>query len=245
MAMTITTRWRRFGAATAVCAALAGVAGCSGTGNTSTSNGTGSRATAAPSASTAADDPAAVAAVAKAIAATRALRSYAFRSEQVLSGGPREQRTVLSGRAVRPTSIVYTLTSGATSQQVVRVGGRTYLRVPPAGWKALKRAPPAVDPIATLLPLLSELQAPRLVGSVLTGGVSAAALSKARLAPGGPAPTGLTPVTFVLDGAGRVASVRMSLMVQAGSRRLKLDGSTRFSGFNAAPAIRPPGRIAR
>lgn len=240
MALLMTIRWRRFGAATAVCAVLVGAAGCAGS-----SNDRGvPRSSAAASASPVLDDPAAVAAISRAVAASKALRSYAFRSEQILRGGPREQRTVLVGRAVRPSSVVYTLTGGATSQQVVRVGGRTYLRVPPAGWKALKKALPTVDPIATLLPLLSDLQAPRLTGSVLTGKVSAAALSKARLAPGGAAPTGLTPVTLGLDSAGRVVSVALTLTVQAGATRLQLDGTTRFSGFNAAPAIRPPGVIA-
>lgn len=242
MAITFTTRWRRFGAATAVCAALVGVAACSDSSSNRAAPAGPANFTSA-SASPVLDDPAAVAAVSRAIAASNALRSYAFRSEQILRGGPRDQRTVLVGRAIRPSSVVYTLTGGATSQQVVRVGGRTFLRVPPAGWKALKKALPTVDPIATLLPLLSDLQSPRLIGGVLTGSVPAAALSKSGLAPRGSAPAGLTPVTMRLDNSGRVVSVALSLTVQAGAKRLQLNGTTSFSGFNAAPAIRPPGVV--
>jgi hypothetical protein len=188
-------------------------------------------------------DPAGAKAVARAVVATKAIRSYGFRAQQLLVGGTTPQRTALAGRAIRPSSIVYTVTVGKATQQVVRVGGRTYLRVPPAPWKALAKAGPAVDPVASLLTLLNHLQQPHLQGSLLTGAVPASALSEAHLAPPGASAGAAAPAEFRLDAHGRASSVALKLSFQAGARRLELSETTSFYGFNSAPAIKPPGVI--
>lgn len=242
--MTFSTRqWRRFGAATAACLPLLGAAACSSSSSaprTAAAN-TPSTTSTAPTAGSRLDDPLAKVAVAKAIAATKTLQSYSFRAVQALAGGATKQTTVLTGRAARPASIAYTLTVGSSTQQVVRVGGRTFLRVPPAGWKALAKPGPAVDPLTSLLPLLNNLQHARLHAGVLSGDVAGSALSQAHLAPAGAAPGAVAPVSFTLDAAGRVTSVDLRLSVQAGAKRLQLNESTTFTGFNHAPPIKAPG----
>lgn len=233
--------WRRFGAATVVLAALSASTACSGgsTAATSASNPVAPGAVAAPSVPppSTVSDPAALAARAKAIAATKALHSYAFRATQRISGGARPQVTVLSGRAVRNGGVTYTLTVGGTSQQVVKVGGRTFLRRPPGRWKALAKPTPTVDPISTLLPLLQQLTRASLTGNHLSGAIPANALAS------GAAPGVLAPVTFILNPAHQVTSIGLHATVKAGAQSLVLDAVTAFSGFNRAPAIRAPGTI--
>ena len=237
-----TQQWRRFGAATAACLSLLGAAACSSSSTPRTAAATTpSTTSAAPATGSKLDDPLAKVAVAKAIAATKGLHSYSFRAVQALAGGATKQTTVLTGRAVRPASIAYTLTVGSSTQQVVRVGGRTFLRVPPAGWKALSKPGPAVDPLTSLLPLLNNLQHARLHAGVLTGDVAGSALSQAHLAPAGAAAGAVAPVSFTLDAAGRVTSVDLRLSLQAGAKRLQLNESTTFTGFNLAPPIKAPG----
>lgn len=236
--MTIPPVQRRRLSAAAALFTLLGAAACSGSSPASTPAAPTATVTAPASA-----DPAAAAALARAVRATKAVRSYTFRAVQTLSGGSRPQVTVLSGRAVRPAAITYNLKVGTSTQEVVRVGGRTYLRVPPSGWKALTKPAPSVDPLASLLPLLTDLQQPRLTGSTLTGQVPAVTLSKARLAPAGASPGAMAPVSLVLDKAGRVASLSLRLSVQAGKQRLELDGRTTFGSFNQARPIKAPGKI--
>lgn len=222
---------------------LLATAACSGTAQTAAPATSGPAQASPSSAGPAVPDPAAAAAVARAIRASKAIRSYTFRAVQTLTGGPRPQVTVLSGRAARPASIAYTLKVGTSVQEVIRVGGRTYLRVPPAAWKALAKPAAPVDPLASLLPLLTSLQRPRLTGSTLTGEVPAATLSQARLAPANASPGATAPVTFVLDKAGRVVSLSLRLSVQAGQQRLVLDGRTAFASFDRISPIKAPGTI--
>ena len=196
---------------------------------------------AAPTAAATAD-PAGMAALAAARRRTVALRSYTFRAEQRVSGGPREQVTVIAGRAVRPGSLAYRLTTGASSQDVVKIGTRTYLRVPPAGFKVLIRPTAVVDPLASLLALLSAVHDPHLSGRRLSGTVPAAALAKAGLAPAGASPGASVPVELALDGGSRVTSVAVRLSLRAGSSTLVLRESTAFTGFDRAAAITAPAR---
>lgn len=221
-------RWRRSGAATAVVLGLVvGTAGCSGNGGS-------------PRPAAVASDPAGVAALAKAVSATAALRSYAFQASQTITGGASPQATTVTGRAVRPSSLAYTVTVGRASQQVVKIGRIVYVRIPPAGWKQLTKPTATVDPVATLLALLAAGRSPQLSGSVLTMEVPAAALSKAQLAPTGAAPGSATPVTLALDKAGRVTSVSIVMTVKAGARTLKVEEATLFTSFGSVPAITKP-----
>ncbi|GAC1607515.1 MAG: hypothetical protein NVS3B26_01130 [Mycobacteriales bacterium] len=186
-----------------------------------------------------------MAALARAVQVTTGLRSYAFRAAQELTGGTRAQSTVLTGQAVRPASISYQLALGGRTQQVITVGGRTYLRVPPGSWKALARPGATVDPLASLLALLHALSAPSMTGHSLPGQVPAAVLSQAGLAPAGAAANTSTPVTLALDGESRVTAVSLRLPIDAGGHQLLLAESTVFSRFNAVLPIRPPGAVAR
>jgi hypothetical protein len=221
-------RWRRLGVATAVVLGLlAGTAGCSGNKDTNT-----------PAA--VASDPAGEAALAKAVTATAALRSYAFRATQTIRGGAAPQTTVVAGRAVRPASLSYTVTVGRTSQEVVKIGRVVYVRIPPATWKQLVKPTVTVDPVASLTALLEAAQSPRLSGTTLTMEVPAAALSKAQLAPTGAAPGAATPVTLALDAAGRVMSVSIVMTVKAGAKTLTVEEATLFSSFGSVPAITKP-----
>ncbi len=243
MSLVTALQRRRFGVATAVLCPVLGLAACSGA---------GARHTAAPMPSASASTPttksatapvvdrAAATALAGAIAASRRLRSYNFRSSQKLTGGSREQVSGITGRAVRPSSLAYVLRTGASSQEIIKIGQRTYLRVPPAPYKVLAKATAAVDPLASLLTLLGSVRDPHLAGSSLTGNVPATDLAKAKLAPAGAASGATVPVTFTLDAARHVSSLNLAFSVQAGSKTLVLVESTAFSGFDQAPAIKVP-----
>lgn len=225
--------------------ALTAVAACSGGSSTPATGGPASASPFAGSSATAAVNVAALAAVAKAEAVTKALHSYSFRASQRLSGGAKVQQTVLTGRAIRPGSVAYDLTVGGKAQQVIKVGGRTYVRVPPAGWKALAKPGPTVDPIASLLPLLSNLTQPALTGRALSGAVPAGVLSQAGLAPAGAAPSASTPIRFALDPEGHVTSVTLRLSLKAGSQTLVLDETTSYAQFNRVAPIKAPGTVKK
>ena len=232
-------RWQRFGAASAALIVLAGCSNSSQHANQANHAGR----SASPSTS-AVEDPAGRAATARAIAAMKAVRSYRFTAVQRLTG-PQTQTTVLTGTAIRPASISYSITVGASVQQVIKIGRTTFVRVPPARWKALAKPTPLADPLASLLPVLEALQKPILSGRVLTGEVSAEALSQARLAPAGAHAGAVTPVRLTLDPAGRVTSVALRLTVKAGSRTVVVDESTQFGAFGHVRPIKAPGIIKR
>jgi hypothetical protein len=225
---TSSSRWRRFGAATVVVASLAGTAACSGGGSSH------------PSATAPTTDPAAQAALDKAVAQTGAVSSYAFRATQRISGGAAPQVTVVNGRAVRPASTAYTVTVGTKVQEVVKIGPTVYVRIPPATWQRLAKPTATVDPLASLQALLAAAQSAQLSGSTLTAQVPATALAAAQLAPTGATPGASAPVTFTLDGSGRVASVRLALTAKAGATTLSVEETTEFSSFGAvAPVVKP------
>ena len=236
-------RWRPFGAVTAaVVALMVGPVGCSS--GSSRPHATTQPSSSSPQPAATADSAAAVA-LAKAIVMTKALRSYAFQATQRLTGAAAPQLTSLSGRAVRPAAISYDLRVGGKDQQVIKLGGRTYVRQPPAPWTVLAKPGATVDPLASLLPLLTGLTAPTLTGHRLSGQVPASVLTQARLAPPSAAPNASTPVTFGLDPTGHISSVTLRVTVRAGARTLVLDEATTFSLFNRAPAIKAPGIVRR
>ncbi len=239
--ITTPLRWQRVSAATAVGCALL-LSSCSGTGASTTDGTPTKQPPSSPAAPT--PDAAALAAQAKAVALTRQVRAYAFTAVQTLKG-PTVQRTVLTGRAIRPSSITYNLLVGTSRQQVIKIGATTFVRLPPAGWKAIAKPTPTADPLASLLPLLAGLRNPSLIGAVLSGTVTAATLSEAKLAPGGSQSGADAPVRFTLDPRGRVASVTVILKVNAGNQILMLEGSTRFSSFDKVAVITPPGVVKR
>lgn len=188
-------------------------------------------------------DSAAVAARSKAEQVTKALHSYSFRATQRLAGGAKPQQTILTGRAIRPGAVSYDVSVEGKQQLVIKVGGRTFVRVPPAAWKALAKPGPTVDPVASLLPLLTGLTHPTLTGPTLRGTVASSVLTAAGLAPTGGTSTAPCTVTFTLDAADHVMSVALSLKVKAGTQTLTLDEVTVFSEFNTAPAINAPGIV--
>jgi hypothetical protein len=237
-------RWRRLGAATAAFLAVPALAACSASATKAQPAGSTTPST-SPATPDATADPAAAAALAKALTQTKALRSYAFTATQTLRGGAQPQVTSLTGRAVRPAAIAYQLNVGGKVQQVIKVSGRTYLRVPPAAWKVLAKPSATVDPLASLLPLLTNLTNPALQGSNLSGTVSGTVLSQAKLAPAGASGTGASPVAFTLDKTGHVLSVRLQLTVRAGEKTLTLDEVTTYSALNRVPAITAPGTVKK
>lgn len=238
MRSTSCSQWRRFGAVTSAFLLLALLAGCSGSPAKPTSSPTGTTPTAtalgAPKA------PTATQVAAQALAATRAIRSYLFRASQTLTGGPHPRATTISGRAVRPSSVSYTLVSGSRSQSVVKIGRRLYRRVPPGGWKLIATPTPSVDPLRSLLTLLPGIRHATLTGRTLSGDVPAQVLILAGLAPVGGSAGAAAPVTISLDAAGRVASLRLVVTIAAKGHRLLLTETTAFSGFNIGPQIKAP-----
>ena len=241
-------RRRTVMAAAVTGASLALIAGCStGPGRASALPASPGSGVSLPASSNPAPDLVAVAAVGKAITATKALRSYAFHASQQLTGSASAQQTVLIGQAIRPGSVSYTLTVGGQTQEVINLAGRTYLRLPPGAWKALAKPKSTVDPVASLLPLLTALAQPTLAGNVLRGTVPANVLTAAGLAPTGTAnmsSTASTPVTFTLDAAGQVTDLALRIVVKAGAKTLTVQQATSFSLFDAVPTIVAPGHIA-
>lgn len=219
--------------------------GCSGSVGSSpasnTSTSTSHRPPATPVGGAA--DAAALAALSRAEQVTRALHSYSFSATQRLSGGATAQQTLLTGRAVRPGAVSYDVSVAGKHQLVIKVGGRTFVRVPPAAWKALTKPGPTVDPVASLVPLLTGLTDPTLTARTLRGTVASGVLTAAGLAPAGAPSTARSAVTFTLDAAGHVTSVSLSLKVKAGTQTLTLDELTTFNQFNTAPAIKAPGTV--
>lgn len=237
----LTALQRRLGAAAGVLCPLLTLAACSGARPSSVA----ARASSAPAstpATASTTDRAAATALSSAIAASRRLRSYDFRSSQKLSGGGREQFSRITGRAVRPSSLAYVLRTGASAQEVIKIGKRTYLRVPPAPYQVVTKPTASVDPLASLLTLLGSVRDPHLAGASLTGTVAATDLARAKLAPAGAAAGATVPVAFVLDPTRRVTSLTLTFSVQAGAKTLRLSESTAFSGFDHAPAIMVPTR---
>ncbi len=179
---------------------------------------------------------------AQAVAATAALRSYAFSSEQFLTGTPGTPASTIVGRAILPDTVQYTLTLGGRQEEVVRLPGATYLRTLPGSWHRLTRTVAPHNPLASLLGVLrgmTQLVAlPAGSGATLVGRLPWSAARGAGLvtAAAGPA----LPVTVDLDASHRVTEFKLTLPVSLRGRLLQAVQFTRFGAFNAVAAIRAP-----
>ena len=239
---------RRVVFAAAIGLAAVALVGCSNGPSSVAAQRVSAQSPGSPAASTGAVlDLAAVAAARQAVTVTTGLRSYAFHTTQQLTGGASAQTTTLIGHATRPGAVSYALTVGGQTQPVINVAGRTYRRPPGGVWKALTNPSSTVDPVASLLPLLTGLTQPTLTGRTLRGTVPAAALRAAGLAPAGttsPASAASTAVTFTLNASGQVTALTVQITVKAGEKTLTVRQTTTFSAFNAAPAITAPSTVA-
>lgn len=202
---------------------------------------TGGRTAAAGS--TAAAD--AAAALGRAIRATSAVRSYRFSAEQTVTGGPAARTTRLNGRAIRPSSLTYVLSTGGRTQQIVRLGPVTYRRVPPGPYRRLVKATPLTDPIVSVTAIMRRLtkvtSTPSSLGTGFTGSLSGADATASGLVGNAAAAPGLAiPVQVRVDRQGRVTRLELSAPLQAGASRLLLRQVTTYGGFNRQPPITRP-----
>jgi hypothetical protein len=187
----------------------------------------------------------ATAALRRAAAATRALHSYQFNAEQTVTGGSTPQATQLSGRVVRPSALTYILVAGGHTQQIVRLGTVAYRRVPPAGYRRLAKPLPLVDPLDSVIKILSRLTAVTSRrgsnGTDFTGTLSGTAAAAAGLVGNAvPAPGLAVPVSVRVDSHGLVTQLRFTAPLVAGSRQLVLRQIATYGGFNTqAPILRP------
>lgn len=228
--------------------ACLGLSACSGS-----SGGASGPARTAPTASSSpssgATAPAgtadAAAALRRAVRVTTSVRSYRFAAQQTVTGGPAPQVTSLTGRAIRPVSLTYTLRSGGTVQQIVRLGAVTYRRVPPGRYKRLVKATPPADPLGSVIGILSRVSnvtsVPGTAGTDFSASLSGQAAANAGLVGNAqPAPGLIIPVKVRADRRGRITRLELSEPLQAGAHRLLLRQITTYGGFNAQPPIARP-----
>jgi hypothetical protein len=244
--MTALSPRRRWLLAPGAAACLA-LAACSG-GSTTSAGTKAPVASGSPTSSAPvppAGSPNAAAALHRSVTATKAVRSYRFNAEQRVTGGPAVQVSRLSGRVLRPASLTYTLVSGGHTEQVVRLGGVTYRRIPPGRYKRLVKATRAVDPLGSVTAILTRLSAvtsaPAAAGTDFSGSLSGADAAAAGVVGNAAPGPGLTvPVRVHVDRSGRVTRLELSAPLQAGSSRLLLRQVTTYGGFNHQPPIARP-----
>ena len=180
--------------------------------------------------------PAAAAQRNAALSATRALHSYTFTSVTSLG----TDITRVTGRAVLPDAVSYTVRKGATTQSVVRIRDTTYVRASPsATW--VKRATPARAPLASLTAPLAAADALRLdpAGTTLSATISAAAATRAGLLNAGSSAATL-PLTFTLDARGHVTRFTLSAELALSGHTVTLTETTNYATFDQAPTIKAP-----
>lgn len=167
------------------------------------------------------------------------LRSYAFRTVATLAGGTAAPPTVVAGRIIRPEDLAYTITAGGRTEQVVQVGTAGYVRVGNAAWRRGQAR--ATDPLASLLAVLraftSRTVAPSAAGYVLRGQVPLRLVGQV---PAGVSRATEVPATLVIDGAGHVTEVSVSVLAAAGARTVRGHTTTTFSAFDAVPRVTAP-----
>lgn len=176
------------------------------------------------------------------------LSTFAFRSVTELPGTTALQRTVLDGRVAVPDKVAYTVTVGASTVDVVRIGTDGFTRTLPGGsWQRDQAAAPAAAPAAVLRDVLEAADSPvdkgdvvfdgrraRLVEVTLTADeVRASGLLDA---PGG----SQVPVTLALDPQGRVLRLAVDLPVQTGSTTGALRQVTTYGSFGTSEPITAP-----
>lgn len=197
-----------------------------------------SPAPAASSASVNAADQAAAAARTKAVAAMKAVTSYAFSSTEVLGS----DTTIITGRVVLPTSVDYVVSKGSSQQEVIRVSGATYVRDMPGSFKKL--ASPGKDP-SPLAGLLAALQGAQNLtvdsaGTHLTGSMTVAQATAAGLISQASSKTAIIPVTFALDSTGRVTEFGLSATLTVGGKQVTMTEDTTYSAFGKVPPVKAP-----
>lgn len=236
--------------AAGVVACLALSAGCSGSSTAPRSADTSPSASAPAAASSATsgtgiDATTAGAALRRVATRVKALRSYQFAASQTLTGGSTPQTTRLSGRAIRPSSVFLTLTTGGRTVQLVGIGAVAYRRVPPAGYKRLVRPSSLRDPLASVTAVLGRLASvastPTAAGTVFSGMLSGPDAAAAGLVANlTPAPGLTLPVRLTTDRLGRLVRFEFTAPLRAGDRQLVLRQVTTYGGFNAQPPIPRP-----
>lgn len=230
---------RRFLATALLTTLTATITGCSHarTQPMRSASASGAPATTSPAAVQPAADGSAEGARLKALTITKALRSYAFSSTAVLGA----DRTTVHGHANAPANLDYTITKGATQEEVLRISGNSYVRIVPGPWKRLAHPSPASPPLQGLLSALTAARdmhldstRTRLTATITGHDAAAAGLIKAsNLA-------AEIPVTFTLDPAGHVSSFSLSTTLNTGTNTVRLEEQTTYSAFNTAPAITTP-----
>lgn len=176
-----------------------------------------------------------------AVGAMRAVRGYSFDAVETVGNAASSR---VSGRAVLPASMTYILTVDNHQQQVVRVGGSAYLRVLPAGrWQRLAGAP-AVDPLTSLLGVLTGLTGVSTTagpgGSTrVTGTLTGAAAKRAGLLTVVGTGTKL-PVSLTLDAAHRVRAFAVTVPLQVAGRAVTAREATTYAGFGVVTPITAP-----
>ncbi len=177
----------------------------------------------------------------KAVTATAALHSYRFSSVQSI-GAATKASTALAGEVVRPASVSYTLTAKGKRTQIVRLPAATYVRPLPGTWSKLQRPTSSADPAGSLVALLRAISRPAVTSSaagrtVLRGRIASAALHSAGL----PTSSRDVQVTVDVNAQHRVAELRISYEVpRAGRPGLAVVSDTRYSAFDAVPAVVAP-----
>lgn len=240
------SQWRRpVVVATAAC--LLTVAGCSDSDSdpmtpAGASTSPSSSAAASPAAGPTADAGARPALL-RVAAATRVVKSYAFTTSQ--SAGTTVTR--LSGRAVRPGSLTYTLTSAGRTEQIVRINAVTYRRVPPAGFRMLVKSQAPVDPLGSLIKVLQGLKdvsrTSSPAGTTFRGVLDGPTAAAIGLVGGAiPAPGVVVPVVLTADRSARVTRFTADIPLRVAGKPVRLMLITAFTGLNKQAAIRAPRR---
>ena len=172
----------------------------------------------------------------RALAATRALRSYLFTSTSRLDG----HEVLIRGRAVLPDRLALTFVSPTKHEDMVKLGSVTYVRIASAPWKHASGATAAPSPLTGLLAALTASQGLTLDSAgQLSGLLSSKDATQLRLVAAGSTTQPLR-VTFGLDSAGHVNYFSFVATVSGGGRSVSLTQTSRFSQFDHAPAVTAP-----
>jgi hypothetical protein len=207
------------------------VTGCSAAHSTPTANlPSAARTSAAP------NDPAAARLVARAIAATRALRSYTFDATQTVAANA-QVRAHLTGRVVRGVGVAYDLLTGAKHTQVVRLGAATYVRAVPGRWAKLAHPSRTVDPTTGLLTVLQGLTSVTQADATTVHGALPATAAKRAGIPTDGRPANVTVTTTL---AGHVVTVSISTSTTVATRSVTVSVVTTYGRFDRAPPIHRP-----
>ena len=187
-------------------------------------------------AATASSNSATESARTRALAATRGLHSYLFKSTSVLNGN----KVLVQGRAVIPDRLALAFVSATRHEDIIRIGQTTYTKSGSTPWKHNAAQTVVRSPLAGLLTALSTSRslaidpAGRLVGQMSAADATRSGLLKSRTS------TAPLTVTFTLDGLGHVTSFSLVAKLNAGGHLVDLNQITVFSGFDMAPPVNAP-----